>query len=77
MWFAQADCLFELQRVTCQVKRYCYVVASLTHESMWRVSDLVEQRPGQDPYEVLKACLLSALQLTDYRRPLGPGSPPS
>jgi hypothetical protein len=36
MWFALAECLFE---------RYRYVVASLTHESMRRVSDLVEQRP--------------------------------
>jgi hypothetical protein len=43
MWFAQAECLFQLQGVTCQVKKYCYVVASLTHESMRRVSDLVEQ----------------------------------
>ncbi len=68
IWFAQAECLFELQGVTCQVKKYCYVVASLTHESMRRVSDLVEQRPDQDPYDVLKARLLSALQLTDYQR---------
>jgi hypothetical protein len=45
MWFAQAECLFQLQGVTCQVKKYCFVVASLTHESMRRVSDLVEQRP--------------------------------
>ncbi len=42
--------------------------ASLTHESMRRVSDLVEQRLDQDPYEVIKARLLSALQLTDYQR---------
>jgi hypothetical protein len=33
MWFAQAECLFQLQGVTCQVKKYCYVVASLNHES--------------------------------------------
>ncbi len=68
MWFAQAECLFELQGVTCQVKRYCYVVASLTHESMRRVSDLVEQRPDQDPYEVIRALLLSALQPTNFQR---------
>ncbi len=68
MWFAQAECLFQLQGVTCQVKKYCYVVTSLTHESMRRVSDLVEQRPDEDPYEVIKARLLSALQLTDYQR---------
>jgi hypothetical protein len=68
MWFAQAECLFQLQGVTRQVKRYCYVVASLTHESMRRVSNLVEQRPDEDPYEVIKARLLSALQLTDYQR---------
>ncbi len=35
---------------------------------MRRVSDLVEQRPNEDPYEVIKARLLSALQLTDYQR---------
>jgi hypothetical protein len=35
---------------------------------MRRVSDLVEQQPDQDPYEVLKAHVLSALQLTDYQR---------
>jgi hypothetical protein len=62
MWFAQAECLFELQGVTCQV------VASLTHEFMRRVSDPVEQRPDQDPYELMKARLLTALQLTDYQR---------
>jgi hypothetical protein len=28
----------------------------------------VEQRPDQNPYDVLKARLLSALQLTDYQR---------
>jgi hypothetical protein len=44
------------------------VVASVTHESMRRVSDLVEQRPDEDPYKVIKARLLSALQLTDYQR---------
>ena len=68
MWFAQAECLFELQGVTDQVKRYCYVVASLTHESMRRVSDLVEQRPAQTPYDVIKGRLLAALQLTDFQR---------
>jgi len=68
MWFAQAECLFQLQGVTCQVRKYCYMVASLTHESMSRVSDLVEQRPDEDPYEGIKARLLSALQLTDYQR---------
>jgi hypothetical protein len=68
MWLSQAECLFELQGVTCQVKRYCYMVASLTHESMRRVSELVEQQPDQDPYEVIKARLLSALQLTDYQQ---------
>jgi hypothetical protein len=46
MWFAQAECLFQLQGVNCQVKKYCYVVASLTHESMRRVSDLVSQGPS-------------------------------
>jgi hypothetical protein len=51
MWFAQAECLFG---------KYCYVVASLTHESMRRLSDLVEKRQDQDPYEVLKARLLSS-----------------
>jgi hypothetical protein len=35
---------------------------------MRRVSDLGEQQPDQDPYEVIKACPLSALQLTDYQR---------
>jgi hypothetical protein len=54
MWIAQAECLFELQGFTCLVKRYCYVVASLTHKAMRRVTDLVEQWPDQDPYAVLK-----------------------
>jgi hypothetical protein len=44
------------------------VVASLTHAAMRRVSELVEQQPDQDPYEVIKARLLSALQLTDYQQ---------
>jgi hypothetical protein len=44
------------------------MVASVTYESMRRVSDLVKQRSGQDPYVVIKARLLSALQLSDYTR---------
>jgi hypothetical protein len=27
MWFAQAECLFQLQGVTCQVKKYCYLLS--------------------------------------------------
>jgi hypothetical protein len=61
------------------------MVASLTHESMRRVSDLVELQPDHDPYEVIKAGIQSALQLTGYQRadkfllnylPLMPGSLP-
>jgi hypothetical protein len=33
-----------------------------------RMSDLAEQQLDQDPYEVIKAGLLSSLQLTDYQR---------
>jgi hypothetical protein len=66
--FGQAECLFELQGFTCQVKRYCCVETSLTQKSMRRMSDLVELQPDQDPYEVIKAPIVSALELTDYQR---------
>ncbi len=56
MWFAQAERIFE---------RYCYVVASLTHESMRRFSDLVEQRQDQTPTKSsrLVFCLLARPQV--------------
>ncbi len=45
LWFAQAECQFQVKGVTGQFVWYCHVVAALLHDSLRLVADLVEVTP--------------------------------
>jgi hypothetical protein len=68
LWFSQAECLFTVHNVSDQFHRYCLVVASLQHDSLRRVADIVEAPPADVAYNTIKQCLLASHQMTGFQR---------
>jgi hypothetical protein len=68
LWFAQAECTFAVKHVTRQFDRYCHVVATLPHESLRMVADLVEAPPAATAYNDMKNRLVASHQLTDFQK---------
>jgi hypothetical protein len=68
LWFSQAECVFQVKNITDQFQRYCNVVASLPHESIRLVADIVEAPPQETPYSALKDRLVASHQLTSFQR---------
>jgi hypothetical protein len=48
--------------------RYCLVVGALLHDSLRRVTDIMESPPLENPYTIIKQRLLGAHLMTDYQR---------
>jgi hypothetical protein len=57
-----------LRGITDQVAKYYHVVSVLPHESLRLVADIVEVMPDMEPYDTLKARLLSSHQMTGFQR---------
>jgi hypothetical protein len=68
LWFSQAECLFTVHNVSDQFHRYCLVVASLQHDSLRRVADIVEAPPAGEAYNTIKQRLLASHQMTGFQR---------
>jgi hypothetical protein len=68
LWFSQAECLFTVHNMSDQFHRYCLVVASLQHDSLRRVADIVEAPPSGLAYDTIKQCLLASHQMTGFQR---------
>jgi hypothetical protein len=68
LWFSQAECLFTVNNVSDQFHRYCLVVASLQHDSLRRVADIVEAPPAIVAYDTIKQRLLASHQMTGFQR---------
>jgi hypothetical protein len=68
LWFSQAECLFTVNNVSDQFYRYCLVVASLQHDSLRRVADIVEAPPAGVAYDTIKQRLLASHQMTGFQR---------
>jgi hypothetical protein len=51
-----------------QFDRYCLVVATLPHESIHLVADIVEGKPSQTPYDDIKQRLVASHQLSDFQK---------
>lgn len=68
LWFAQSECTFTVKNVTSQFDRYCHVVASLPHESLRLVADLVENPPSPTAYDDIKQRLVASHQLSDFQK---------
>jgi hypothetical protein len=68
LWFAQAECSFNVKKIEAQYDRYCHVVAALPHESLRLVADLVESPPTETPYDDIKTRLVASHQLSDFQK---------
>jgi hypothetical protein len=57
-----------VNNVSDQFHRYCLVVASLQHDSLRRVADIVEAPPAGVAYDTIKQRLLASHQMTGFQR---------
>ena len=68
-WFAQVDAVFATRPVANQkVKFQHIVVASLAPEFISEIRDIIVSPPTEDPYEALKALLITRTQSSEQRR---------
>ncbi len=68
-WFTSVEGVFKLRGITSQRAQFFNVLAALPETTIVLISDLVKMRPiPEDPFNRLKACLLTAHQLTDVQR---------
>jgi hypothetical protein len=68
LWFSRAECMFRLRNVDDEVLKYCSVVASLPHEVLRQVADLLDVNKLVQPYVQLKERLMSSHELTPVQR---------
>lgn len=70
MWFAQAECGFEMARVTRSYTKYQHVLMKLPQEVIISVRSLVQEIEPTTPdaYEQLKARLSTSFSMTPYQR---------
>lgn len=68
LWFAQAEGAFELFGECSSRRKFFRVLSVLDPGVLKQVSDLVECVPVVQPYEILKARLLSASKVSDFQR---------
>jgi hypothetical protein len=68
LWFAQAECQFQVKGVTSQFDRYCHVVAALPHDSLRLVVDLMEVPPIASSYDDIQQQLVASHQLSDFQK---------
>jgi hypothetical protein len=60
LWFSRAECMFRPLNVDDEVLKYCSVVASLPHEVLRQVADLLDVNKLVQPYVQLKERLMSS-----------------
>jgi hypothetical protein len=68
LWFARAECRFEMMAVTSERQKFCCVADALNYESMRLVADLIASPPADNPYAALKERLMMAHQLSAVQR---------
>jgi hypothetical protein len=68
-WFASVEGVFELRGIVEQRARYFNVLAALPEATVVLIADLIETSPlPADPFDRLKARLVTAHQLTDMQK---------
>jgi hypothetical protein len=68
-WFASVEGVFELRGIVEQRARYFNVLAALPESTVVLIADLIESSPlPDDPFDRLKARLVTAHQLTDMQK---------
>jgi hypothetical protein len=68
LWFARADCRFEMLEIRTERQKFCAVVDALSYEATRLVADLIAAPPAVNPYQALKERLLLAHHLTPVQR---------
>lgn len=63
-WFIQAEAQFALGKITADVSKYNYVVATLPEDIADSVSDILENPPSVDVYKNLKDALIDRHSLS-------------
>lgn len=63
-WFIQAEAQFALGKITADVSKYNYVVATLPEDIADSVSDILENPPNADVYKNLKDTLIDRHSLS-------------
>ena len=63
-WFIQAEAQFQLGKITADISKYNYVVASLPQEIAESISDLLEKPPRTGLYNNLKQMLIDRHSLS-------------
>jgi hypothetical protein len=68
-WFTSVEGVFELRGIVSQRAQFFNVLAALPETTVVLIADLVETRPlPENPFDLLRARLLTAHQLTDIQR---------
>jgi hypothetical protein len=68
LWFAQAECQFEVKGMSGQVDRYCHAMSALLHDSLCLVADLEEALSSNTAYENIKHWLVASHQLLNFQK---------
>ena len=67
VWFSQLESQFTIKNITAPATKFAYVVSNLTQEVAVRIPDLIAS-PPRDPYNSIKARLISMFVLSDYQK---------
>ena len=68
VWFAQADAQLTIRNVTVSKTKFYHLVAVLPQEVASQIMDLICPPPAEDPYGVLRECLITLYTLNNYQR---------
>ena len=68
LWFAQVEAQLELARVKSQKTKFNQVVTQLNQQHAAKVEDIITAPPAHDPYDRLKAELISRLSTSRKQR---------
>jgi hypothetical protein len=68
LWFARAECRFEMMAVTSERQKFCCVADALNYESLRLEANLIASPPAENPYAALKERLMMAHQLSAVQR---------
>ena len=68
LWFLQVETQLATSSINQHLSQYNYLVESLLPETAREVCDVKMNRPEDNPYDTLKACLISCISLNQSQR---------
>ena len=67
-WFAQAEAQFALRDITNETTKFHHVASVLSADVASKVSSILQNLPGHNPYTALKKELACKYQITEHER---------